>query len=688
MRGDEIAAMEQLHRRALGLKSQIAILAVGCFAAVSLFVLGQKSGKWSLIVFVFLWAVVLVVVTIISASAKHNDGMPLHVLRGRILRYAAGSAIAAAVYAFGTLIGAPQCLFDERSFQDLVKDSLFRASFSFCVTYTLLLLASKAYGVEVSAKIKRVLKKTRERRLPQKKTAIIVCCNLAIALAFAAWSRFFGGCSLRVSFCFALAALIPFSYIVMCIVKKKADPAGLFLAFALPWALFIALCTPSITGLSWDDQIHYANAQALSYIINAPEPSVEANLYGPLVDNPAVHNPQVYIEGWDHLPISDLRYYEWCMNYLYPTSGMHLLHPGVGSFLGLYNYVGYIPSAMGLWIGRLFHLPIITVFVMGRCCNALFYVTVSYISVRIIPCKKLVLTLIALLPSTIFLAANYSYDPWIICMLYLACSLAVKYMTERKLTIDRGKWLPLVCVAFASIGPKAVYFPMLAFLFFIPRKQFTSAEESILFRLSVTAAIVLAACSFAVPFLISGGEGYSDTRINHDTDSSAQLGFILGHPFDYLLTLFDFVFNDYLILSSFNALSYSFSYIGDIGGVGFLNGFTLILVVIAACIDSDRRSLRISKLSYGMATIVACLLSTMLIATALYISFTPVGADAIQGVQARYITPMALPVFLFVLNPKVLNVSSRWFGNVLLTALISIPLVLSCMQFIWLFIVG
>lgn len=57
-------------------------------------------------------------------------------------------------------------------------------------------------------------------------------------------------------------------------------------------------------------------------------------------------------------------------------------------------------------------------------------------------------------------------------------------------------------------------------------------------------------------------------------------------------------------------------------------------------------------IKYKIVDLFIILIVILLIWTSLYLSFTPVGANVIDGVQSRYYIPLFLPVFFMMWNNK------------------------------------
>ena len=83
----------------------------------------------------------------------------------------------------------------------------------------------------------------------------------------------------------------------------------------------------------------------------------------------------------------------------------------------------------------------------------------------------------------------------------------------------------------------------------------------------------------------------------------------------------------------------------------------------------------------GFLALVLTFAVYVMIVTALYIDFTPVGLAEIHGVQRRYLIPLMFPLLAFV-GPRVFGVSAR--GGITAqmvynaTVLVSLAAVLLC----------
>jgi len=164
-----------------------------------------------------------------------------------------------------------------------------------------------------------------------------------------------------------------------------------------------------------------------------------------------------------------------------------------------------------------------------------------------------------------------------------------------------------------------------------------------------------------------------DIYVPHDnSEPGKQLVFILGNPLKYveILTRTFFEKHD----------SYIISCIGDLGWMdtSLTKWHTmsfLITVVIVSLLDNEKGV----AIHLRDKIIVIILLATnvILICTALYLSWTPLGDSTIGGIQGRYFIPL-VPLFLLLLYRNG-NTSNSHKFNFLIPLYSLISLTVTCL---------
>ena len=415
-----------------------------------------------------------------------------------------------------------------------------------------------------------------------------------------------------------------------------AHPENAFLVLALCLGSFLCIALPPITGISYDDQIHYDRSLGLSFLGSSEYSMGDINLTAV----PWVHNNVIDYENLE-LTISSLE--EARANLRQGEGGLvssEFLTPGSGQSLLTVNSIGYIPSAIGLWLARLAGLGASGAVILGRWANLIFYSIVFTYAIRIIPSKKILLSMIGLLPSSIFLASNYSYDPWVIAFLALGVALVFREIgLERSLTA--GSFLSAAIVFMIGLCPKAIYFPVLGLFFLMPRTKFVSKRTRIAFNVGVVIVAIIVILTFILPLFTPAGQS-GDMRGGDGVSTGGQIAYILSHPVEFVCMMGNFLLG-YLspVQSDPYTICYS-PYIGDIRAtLPWLSTYLFIVLTVVSILDTDEKSCGIcSSLASRTWIAIVFLSSVFLVATSLYITFTPVGYSTVNGCQQRYLTPV------------------------------------------------
>lgn len=448
---------------------------------------------------------------------------------------------------------------------------------------------------------------------------------------------------------------------VFVIYRTRPSTERFFLPLALSVGICIAVIPPAITNMTGDDQIHFSRACGVSYLVDPAFSegdrllAVAAYHFEELMPDRSSSSIAAFDEKLEETKSRDIVRHRGFIDAMAQTSTLSL-----SSF-------GYIPSAIGLWVGRLLHLPLADTFVLGRVFNMLFYVGVCYAAIRIIPTKKTLLAVVALIPTSILLASNYSYDAWqnALCLLAIA-------MTVREIRQDGyvGSWnlVGLLVVYFLALAPKAIYFPLIGLLILIPRKRFRSTAIWGIWLAVIAAFSVFVIASFIIPFAFQGAYG-NDMRGGEGVNSREQIAFILDNPSTFLLILLSEAFNVFLNPAIFYKATVHFSYSGNLATmVPFFNMVVPLILFFAAITDSGYPAQRAVRPKTKAWVTFLLLMSAALIITSLYVSYNEVGsisyfeengAITVGGVQERYILPMLFPLLAFVLDFKVQNQMDR-----------------------------
>lgn len=438
---------------------------------------------------------------------------------------------------------------------------------------------------------------------------------------------------------------IAFVFLAIKFLGRKVE--FLFLALAITLGSYLSFALPPVTNLAPDDQIHYERALGLSFLGHGEVGALE----GELVDVPWGRGG-----GLNHERID-----EFCkrmeevgsdsnatdngresIGFVVPVSGESYLFVPI---------VGAIPSALGLWMGRLLHLSFVGTFILGRWFNLLFYVLVVFGAIGITPVKKVLFAVVGLLPTALFLASGYSYDPWLLSLSMLGIALFVRLHRSSSVgSLTVASFIPCFISLSLAIMVKAVYFPLLGLLFLMPKRCFASSGEARRCRGAVLGLVLLLVASFILPMLFSSAAQAGDVRGGADVNALGQVIYITRHPLEYMKTLLCFILG-YISPIASNGYSVYYAYIGsDISAFPLSVVSTVPLIILLASAQTafgDEAAFSFSFWSKCWISLLV-ILTIALSATALYISFTGVGNEEIAGMQPRYLLPLLIPSLMMV----------------------------------------
>lgn len=482
------------------------------------------------------------------------------------------------------------------------------------------------------------------------------------------------------------------------------------LVILLASGFLFATMVPQYTHASWDDHIHYDRTVAASYLLD-PEytPADQMLVYREFND---VASWSRY-PGWDgyHDPYDLANQSE---IYQKINNAANLEEDSVrmegpttlrGVSITEYYLVAYIPGAIALWFARLFSVPATVAFMLGRIANLLCYAFVVYFAMRRLKSGKLIMAACALIPEAVFLASSYSYDFWLTAFVMLGFAYFIGELQRPDEPLTWKRFGIMVGAFLIGLGPKAIYVPIAAMLLFMPRKKFakvsvpasaasdpapaasaptaaaseaavcetafcktaalpssnstprwrtlTQTKYVIVMLLSATFVLL----TFLLPMVI-GGPGDGDSR-GGDVNPSYQIAFILSQPVAFADIFFDF-FRWYVCPEEAHHVLVDFCGVET----SFIDAILLLLLPLVAIFDRRACDAHYATHAKRISMWLLVFLTIVLMATALFISFTPVDAGRINGMQGRYLIPLLYPLFAMSINLKTAGrLGQRWFGD-------------------------
>ncbi len=298
-------------------------------------------------------------------------------------------------------------------------------------------------------------------------------------------------------------------------------------------------------------------------------------------------------------------------------------------------FFAYLLSAFGIFLAKLFNLPALWAMWLGRLFNLLFYAVVCSYSVKKAPAFKTPLFIVSCVPLAIYQAASFSADCFIIAVSIFSIAQFIYLYKSPKVT-PKDLGIFFISVLFVSFF-KFPYILLSFFVFLVKKDQFASKNIYLLSRIIpfILIGICLAYTSYASNILLNSAR--RDLFISNNVNSTAQLNYMLNHPFNTLLlfsSIFSFTVD--LIFDLFRFSHATWTYESPLLSVLYFVFFALFSFTYS---DRDIEFKCKSKL---FITLISLLMYVGII-FAVYLSWASVGygrLDMVVGIYARYFIPL------------------------------------------------
>ncbi len=307
----------------------------------------------------------------------------------------------------------------------------------------------------------------------------------------------------------------------------------------------------------------------------------------------------------------------------------------------------FVPSALGITLGRILQLPTIPMYLLGRLFNLVTYVLMTYLAIQKLPGMKEVFFFYAALPIGLQQAASYSYD----CILAASALLFFAYCVNIAIGIDSpgsaDVFLLLITTLQMATVKGGVYAPLCLFLLLIPLERRWKWTKNIHFFLMMGAFICLGFLQGNISSLLNRLLPGSRTRVSAFSGKEVYtLGYFLKDP----MSLIKLYFNTFFMEGS--RLVYEF-FGGKMGSVKNIQMPWLypciFMTIMAICVSRSRRDFSLLRISRFLCAVIS-FMAVLLIGLAMLLAHTPTDTYYITGLQGRYYIPMMMIMLLCLMR--------------------------------------
>lgn len=298
---------------------------------------------------------------------------------------------------------------------------------------------------------------------------------------------------------------------------------------------------------------------------------------------------------------------------------------------GAYAPPAYLPQALGVAAGRMLNVGPLGLFFLARLANALAAWALICTALHVFGVGARFALVVALLPMSQFLMASCSPDALTIASAFVFTAVVTRFLTDRRWTRFRGLAAFVSGAVMCSI--KFVLAPLLfcglAALFSPGAWRDRGVRHAAMWQL----ASALLAVALVGMWLWSVGD-FSGSQPQADVDATAQAVYVVRHPLDFLG----------IVLRS---IGFKRDFLWDslVGKFGWLNvplpGWAYWIAGLAFALgiygESEKSRFPGTAIAW-FALLVTC--SVMLTYFTLYVMWTIVAGQIVEGVQGRYLIPL------------------------------------------------
>lgn len=309
-----------------------------------------------------------------------------------------------------------------------------------------------------------------------------------------------------------------------------------------------------------------------------------------------------------------------------------------------YTIFSYFSPTIGMLIGKTMNLNVLLTYYLARLMSFISFLVITFYAIKIIPFGKIILFIISFNPIWIQQGVSISADTMINAFTLLLLSF-VFYLYDKKEKITNKEINIYGILAIFISFMKMVYFPLSALgLLLFNKIKNKKQRRKILIIIILT--LIFAFLNYAISNFYTFPKSY---QLEHGINSIGQIKWILSHPIGYLKVIINTTIT--------NGEFYFYTMMGrNLGNYTIVVPGIAILIYGYICLLSPLLEEKKEQFNTQQKVIITMVIITIyiLIETAMYVIWTGIGANIVDGVQGRYFHPILLLLpFIFIGNNKI-----------------------------------
>ena len=310
-----------------------------------------------------------------------------------------------------------------------------------------------------------------------------------------------------------------------------------------------------------------------------------------------------------------------------------------GYRVSTYSPINYLPQVMGIIIGRIFTTNSMVHIYIARLFNIISCIVIMYYAIKIIPYGKNLLFILSCVPITTEGFSTLSADGLVVAASFLWIAYIFR-LCNCKEKIGKKEIIILAINAIVISLSKTIYIVLLGLLFFIPKEQWINKKQRIL----VISCIIILCSILDLGWYFIGIQ--KEAAIISEKTATT---YIKEHPIQYLEKIL------------YTLVENSGKYIDELFGGKLewneeitINIFPYILLIVSIFVCSRGEERDKISVFQKFVIIAIIILGIILIFSSMFLGWSNVNSQKIDGIQGRYFLPI-LPLIFLLCGKKFLD---------------------------------
>ena len=335
--------------------------------------------------------------------------------------------------------------------------------------------------------------------------------------------------------------------------------------------------------------------------------------------------------------------------------------------------LSHLPGAIGITVARLLKLNKSMLLILGRLMGLMFYCFCLYWAVKKMPFGKMVFFVVSMFPMMLEESSSFGYDLMVNgCVFFTIAYIANLIYEKEQVTIRDIVIVSLLLFTFAPC--KIVYIFVAGMWILIPKEKFINKKmKKEKFKLISTIIIIF---SILAPNIL-----INLSRVSKISSSSGVIFWANERGYGISDILENIPYSIYVFLKTLieNGEFYLKTLVGQ--RLGWLeipvSQFTIMGFLVILFLEFFRGKKQYvikskERICYGS---IAVVISLAIIAS-MWLAWTPISYDVIEGVQGRYFLPVIPLIYLTVANNEKIKIKSDMNVNIIMLCLLNVYAVL------------